>query len=77
MVNTTKALLSSSIATQLALSKVSGNSPFSQLSKQEMEVLFLLIKRISVTVNGYRYNMFETLGVNNDIGLIKFNQSKK
>lgn len=75
--------LSPHIATQLALSKASGSSPFSQLSKREMEVLLLLTKGISVkdiasqlfitakTVNGYRYNMFEKLHVNNDIGLIK------
>lgn len=73
------------VAQKLALLKTGGNgsSPFTNLSKRELEVLGLMIKGVKVadiadelclspkTVSTYRYRLLGKLSVDNDIELTK------
>jgi two-component system invasion response regulator UvrY len=76
--------LSALIAQKMAISSLdeTQKSPFDELSEREMQVMLMLARGLSVptiagslflstkTVNGYRYRMFEKLGVKNDVELI-------
>ncbi len=76
--------LSTVIAQKIAINSLddASKSPFEGLSEREMQVMLMLARGLSVpkiasllflstkTVNGYRYRMFEKLGVNNDVELI-------
>lgn len=56
-------------------------SPFDALSEREMQVMFMITAGMEVqdiaerlflsskTVNGYRYRMFDKLGIKNDVEL--------
>lgn len=75
--------LSAEIAQQMAINSLdsSHNSPFEQLSEREMQVMLMITSGMSVqdiserlylstkTINGYRYRMFEKLGIKNDVEL--------
>jgi two-component system invasion response regulator UvrY len=75
--------LSAEIAQKMAinsLQEVKG-SPFDMLSEREMQVMLMITSGMDVqdiaerlflsskTVNGYRYRMFEKLGIKNDVEL--------
>lgn len=75
--------LSAEIAQKMAISRLdpSPDSPFDLLSEREMQVMLMITRGITVqdiaarlflstkTVNGYRYRLFEKLGVKNDVEL--------
>lgn len=75
--------LSAEIAQKMAISSLdsSHNSPFELLSEREMQVMLMITSGMSVqdiserlylstkTINGYRYRMFEKLGIKNDVEL--------
>jgi len=72
------------IAQEIAINRLhmSEKTPFERLSEREMQVMLMLSKGQTVpsiaknlflstkTVNGYRYRMFEKLGIKNDVELI-------
>ena len=76
--------LSALIAQKMAFNSLhdTQKSPFDGLSEREMQVMLMLARGLSVpaiagslflstkTVNGYRYRMFDKLGVKNDVELI-------
>ena len=80
-----KRYITASIAQQLALAKVDANraSPFEQLSQRETQVMLMvtsgqspqaIAKKLHLspkTVSTYRTRLFEKLGVENDVGLIR------
>ncbi|WP_367606001.1 two-component system response regulator LetA [Legionella sp. W05-934-2] len=75
--------LSAEIAQKMAINSLdsSHNSPFELLSEREMQVMLMITSGMSVqdiserlylstkTINGYRYRMFEKLGIKNDVEL--------
>jgi two-component system invasion response regulator UvrY len=75
--------LSSEIAQKMAISSLDAlnESPFELLSEREMQVMLMITRGMNVqdiadrlflsgkTVNGYRYRMFEKLGIKNDVEL--------
>jgi two-component system invasion response regulator UvrY len=75
--------LSAEIAQKMAISSLDAlnESPFELLSEREMQVMLMITRGMSVqdiadrlflsakTVNGYRYRMFEKLGIKNDVEL--------
>ena len=75
--------LSAEIAQQIAISSLesSGETIFEKLSEREMQVMMMVTSGMTVqevadtlflstkTVNGYRYRLFEKLGVKNDVEL--------
>jgi two-component system invasion response regulator UvrY len=75
--------LSAEIAQKMAISSLqaSKGSPFDLLSEREMQVMLMITSGMEVqdisdrlflsskTVNGYRYRMFEKLGIKNDVEL--------
>lgn len=75
--------LSAEIAQKMAISSLdaSQDSPFDLLSEREMQVMLMITRGMSVqdiadrlflstkTINGYRYRMFEKLGIKNDVEL--------
>lgn len=75
--------LSAEIAQQIAISSLesSGETIFEKLSEREMQVMMMVTSGMTVqevsdtlflstkTVNGYRYRIFEKLGVKNDVEL--------
>ena len=75
--------LSAEIAQKMAISSLQppNDSPFDLLSEREMQVMLMITSGMTVqeiadrlflsskTVNGYRYRMFEKLGVKNDVEL--------
>ncbi len=75
--------LSAEIAQQIAISSLesSGETIFEKLSEREMQVMMMITSGVTVqevadtlflstkTVNGYRYRLFEKLGVRNDVEL--------
>jgi two-component system, NarL family, invasion response regulator UvrY len=75
--------LSAEIAQRIAISglEAPNDSPFNALSEREMQVMFLITRGKNVqeisdslflsdkTVHGYRYRIFEKLGVKNDVEL--------
>jgi len=75
--------LSAEIAQKMAISSLEAaeESPFDRLSEREMQVMFLITSGKAVqeiadrlflsskTINGYRYRMFEKLGIKNDVEL--------
>ena len=77
--------LCAEIAQQIALAKLNngGRSPFEKLSQREIQVMMMVtqgrgIQEISdrlclspKTVNTYRYRLYEKLGVDNDIELMR------
>jgi len=72
------------IAQEIAINRLhtSEKTPFERLSEREMQVMLMLSKGQTVpsiaknlflstkTVNGYRYRMFDKLGIKNDVELI-------
>ncbi len=75
--------LSAEIAQKMAISSLEAvvDSPFDLLSEREMQTMFMITRGMNVpdiadrlflsakTVNGYRYRMFEKLGISNDVEL--------
>lgn len=75
--------LSAEIAQKIALNSLesSQESPFDLLSEREMQVMLMITRGMEVqdiadrlflspkTVNGYRYRMFEKMGIKNDVEL--------
>lgn len=75
--------LSAEIAQKMAISSLQAaqDSPFDLLSEREMQVMFMVTRGLAVqdiaerlflsskTINGYRYRMFEKLGIKNDVEL--------
>ena len=75
--------LSAEVAQQIVMSSLdsSGGTIFEKLSEREMQVLIMITSGMIVqeiadalflstkTVNGYRYRLFEKLGVRNDVEL--------
>ena len=75
--------LSAEVAQQIAISSLesSGETIFEKLSEREMQVMMMITSGMTVqeiadtlflstkTVNGYRYRLFEKLGVRNDVEL--------
>ncbi|KTD51426.1 response regulator GacA [Legionella quinlivanii] len=75
--------LSTEIAQKMAISSLEADqeSPFDQLSEREMQVMFMITSGMTVqdiadrlflstkTINGYRYRMFDKLGIKNDVEL--------
>ena len=75
--------LSAEIAQQIAISSLeaSGETIFAKLSEREMQIMMMITSGVTVqeaadtlflstkTVNGYRYRLFEKLGVRNDVEL--------
>jgi two-component system invasion response regulator UvrY len=80
-----KRYLSAAVAQQMALNPVDAEkaTPFEQLSEREMQVCMMVINSEKVqdisdklclspkTVNGYRYRIFEKLGVSGDVELTR------
>jgi two-component system invasion response regulator UvrY len=78
-----KKYISTEIAQKLAISSLeeAEQSPFDKLSEREMQVMQMITSGMDVqdiaarlflsskTVNGYRYRMFEKLGIKNDVEL--------
>lgn len=81
-----KHYLGSDIAQQLALRSFTEaqESPFTQLSERELQIMLMItagkkIQEISdtlclspKTINGYRYRLFDKLGIHNDVELTHF-----
>ncbi|MBA2650426.1 MAG: response regulator [Legionella sp.] len=75
--------LSAEIAQKMAINSLqeAKNSPFDMLSEREMQVMLMITSGLNVqditerlflsskTINGYRYRMFEKLGIKNDVEL--------
>lgn len=75
--------LSAEIAQKMAISSLEAphDSPFDLLSEREMQVMLMITRGMNVqdiadrlflsskTINGYRYRMFEKLGIKNDVEL--------
>lgn len=75
--------LSAEIAQKMAINSVQElhDSPFETLSEREMQVMLMITSGMSVqeiserlflsskTINGYRYRLFEKLGIKNDVEL--------
>lgn len=75
--------LSAEIAQKIAINSLVAvqDSPFDLLSEREMQVMFMITSGMNVqdiaerlflsskTINGYRYRMFEKLGIKNDVEL--------
>ncbi len=75
--------LSAEIAQKMAINSLqeSQDSPFDLLSEREMQVMLMITSGMNVqdiadrlflsskTINGYRYRMFEKLGIKNDVEL--------
>lgn len=75
--------LSAEIAQKIAINSLqeSQESPFDMLSEREMQVMLMITSGMEVqdiaerlflsskTINGYRYRMFEKLGIKNDVEL--------
>lgn len=75
--------LSAEVAQQIAINSIkpTGESIFEKLSEREMQVMMMITSGVTVqevadtlflstkTVNGYRYRLFEKLGVKNDVEL--------
>lgn len=75
--------LSAEVAQQMAINSLQPvtNSPFDVLSEREMQVMLMITRGMMVqeiserlyltskTINGYRYRMFEKLGIKNDVEL--------
>lgn len=75
--------LSADIAQKMAINSLESvdESPFDRLSDREMQVMFMITSGMEVpdiaerlflsskTVNGYRYRMFDKLGIKNDVEL--------
>lgn len=75
--------LSAEVARKMAISSLEAadESPFDKLSEREMQVLLMITSGMDVTdiaerlflsnktVNGYRYRVFEKLGIKNDVEL--------
>lgn len=75
--------LSAEIAQKMAINSLEAveESPFDRLSEREMQVMFMITSGMTVqdiadrlflsskTINGYRYRMFEKLGIKNDVEL--------
>lgn len=75
--------LSAEIAQKIAFSSLepAAASPFDALSEREMQVMLMITRGMTVqeiserlyltskTINGYRYRMFEKLGIKNDVEL--------
>lgn len=75
--------LSAEIAQKMAINSLetARGSPFDALSEREMQVMFMITSGMTVhdicerlflsgkTVNGYRYRIFEKLGIKNDVEL--------
>lgn len=75
--------LSAEIAQKMAINSVESvqESPFDLLSEREMQVMLMITTGMNVqdiadrlflsskTINGYRYRMFEKLGIKNDVEL--------
>ena len=75
--------LSAEIAQRMAISSLEAphESPFDLLSEREMQVMLMITRGMNVqdiadrlflstkTINGYRYRMFEKLGIKNDVEL--------
>jgi two-component system, NarL family, invasion response regulator UvrY len=76
--------LSAEIAQKMAINSLEDTqtSPFNLLSEREMQVMFMITRGLnaqdiadklflsSKTINGYRYRIFEKLGIKNDVELI-------
>ncbi len=75
--------LSAEIAQKMAISSLEAvqDSPFDLLSEREMQVMLMITRGMTVqeiadrlflspkTINGYRYRMFDKLGIKNDVEL--------
>jgi two-component system invasion response regulator UvrY len=75
--------LSAEIAQKMAINSLqtTQGSPFDALSEREMQVMLMITSGMTVqdiadrlflsskTINGYRYRMFEKLGIKNDVEL--------
>lgn len=75
--------LSAEIAQKMAINSLqeANDSPFDMLSEREMQVMLMITGGMDVpdiaerlflsskTINGYRYRMFEKLGIKNDVEL--------
>ncbi|CEK09910.1 two-component system response regulator LetA [Legionella hackeliae] len=75
--------LSAEIAQKMAINSLEAtqDSPFDLLSEREMQVMLMITSGMTVqdiadrlflsskTINGYRYRMFEKLGIKNDVEL--------
>ncbi|RMX22105.1 response regulator [Legionella jordanis] len=75
--------LSAEIAQKMAINSLEAtqDSPFDSLSEREMQVMLMITSGMTVqdiadrlflsskTINGYRYRMFEKLGIKNDVEL--------
>ncbi len=75
--------LSAEIAQKMAINSLEATqeSPFDLLSEREMQVMLMITSGMTVqdiadrlflsskTINGYRYRMFEKLGIKNDVEL--------
>lgn len=75
--------LSAEIAQKIAISSLQANSdsPFDALSEREMQVMLMITRGTAVqsiadrlflsakTINGYRYRIFDKLGIKNDVEL--------
>lgn len=75
--------LSAEIAQKMAINSLESgqDSPFDLLSEREMQVMLMITTGMNVqdiadrlflsskTINGYRYRMFEKLGIKNDVEL--------
>ncbi|MCP0914092.1 LuxR C-terminal-related transcriptional regulator [Legionella sp. 27cVA30] len=75
--------LSAEIAQKMAINSLQAphESPFDLLSEREMQVMLMITRGMtaqeiadrlflsSKTINGYRYRMFEKLGIKNDVEL--------
>ena len=76
--------VSTEIAQKMAINSLKAveETPFDRLSEREMQVMLMLARGLTVqtiakslflsskTVNGYRYRMFDKLGIKNDVELI-------
>ncbi len=84
IVHSGQKFISPEIAQKIALGMMGGDeSPFDALSAREMEVMMMLLqgednapiaKKLSLspkTVSTYRYRVYEKLGVQNDVGMVK------
>ncbi len=75
--------LSAEVAQKMAIGSLQAaqDSPFDLLSEREMQVMLMVTRGLAVqdiaerlflsskTINGYRYRMFEKLGIKNDVEL--------
>lgn len=75
--------LSAEIAQKMAIDSLQANqdSPFDALSEREMQVMLMITRGMTVqdisarlflsskTINGYRYRIFDKLGIKNDVEL--------